>query len=89
MEYRVAKAKLFIHGQSRAVRLPKEFQFEGTDIDVRRTGNELVLSSKANSKTSMQPLVEALDEFESGLQLAREQPEHNDQRAPAWPPQGA
>jgi antitoxin VapB len=40
------KAKLFKNGRSQAVRLPKEFRFEGTEVAVRRdpaTG-EVVLS---------------------------------------------
>ncbi len=78
MENTAAKAKLFLHGRSQAVRLPKEFRFEGTEVYVRRVGEDVVLSSKA--KASMQSLVEALDDFEPGFRIAREQPEQN-QRA--------
>lgn len=80
MENSVAKAKLFLHGRSQAVRLPKEFRFEGTEVYVRRVGDEVVLSSKA--KASMQSLVEALDDFEPGFELAREQPQASDERTP-------
>ena len=38
-------AKLFTHGGSQAVRLPKEFRFDGTEVHVRRVGNEVVLSA--------------------------------------------
>ncbi len=38
------KAKLFIHRGGQAVRLPDEFRFEGTEVHVRRAGNEVVLS---------------------------------------------
>ena len=31
-------AKLFTHGGSQAVRLPKEFRFEGSEVHVRRVG---------------------------------------------------
>jgi antitoxin VapB len=44
-------AKLFMNGRSQAVRLPKEFRFEGDEVTIRRdpaTG-ELVLSSNAES----------------------------------------
>ena len=40
-----ARAKLFAHGRSQAVRLPKEFRFEGTQVFVRRVGADVVLSS--------------------------------------------
>jgi antitoxin VapB len=76
----VAKAKLFAHGRSQAVRLPKEFRFEGTEVFVRRVGQDVVLSSKP--KVSIQSLVEALDGFEPGFQIERAQPAQADQRAP-------
>lgn len=41
------KAKLFMNGGSQAVRLPAEFRFEGTEVDIRRdqkTG-DVVLSA--------------------------------------------
>jgi antitoxin VapB len=31
-----ATAKLFMHGRSQAVRLPKEFRFEGTEVRVSK-----------------------------------------------------
>ena len=68
MENSVAKAKLFLRGRSQAVRLPKRFRFEGREVDVRRVGDEVVLGSKA--KASMGFLVEALDNFERGFQIA-------------------
>jgi antitoxin VapB len=43
-------AKLFKNGRSQAVRLPKEFRFEGTEVAIRRnpaTG-EVVLAPKAS-----------------------------------------
>jgi antitoxin VapB len=76
----VAKAKLFAHGRSQAVRLPKEFRFEGTEVFVRRVGEDVVLSSKP--KFSIQSLVESLDSFEPGFQIERAQPVQADQRAP-------
>lgn len=36
-------AKLFKHGRSQAVRLPKEFRFEGTEVRIRREGESVVL----------------------------------------------
>lgn len=45
------KAKIFQTGRSQAVRLPKEFRFEGSEVYIRRdpqTG-DVVLSRKPNS----------------------------------------
>ncbi|MFN7903809.1 MAG: antitoxin [Pseudobdellovibrionaceae bacterium] len=36
-------AKLFQNGRSQAVRLPKEFRFEGSEIGVGRVGNAVLL----------------------------------------------
>jgi antitoxin VapB len=36
-------AKLFWTGRSQAVRLPKEFRFEGQEVRIRRQGNAVVL----------------------------------------------
>jgi antitoxin VapB len=38
-----ATAKLFTHGRSQAVRLPKEFRFEGTEVRVSKVGDKVIL----------------------------------------------
>ena len=38
-----ARAKLFWNGRSQAVRLPKEFRFEGSEVSVRREGDAVIL----------------------------------------------
>ncbi|MBO9706988.1 MAG: AbrB/MazE/SpoVT family DNA-binding domain-containing protein [Caulobacter sp.] len=38
-----ARAKLFTHGGSQAVRLPKAFRFEGSEVSVRRDGDAVIL----------------------------------------------
>lgn len=35
-------AKLFIHGRSQAVSLPKEFRFEGVEVRVSRAGDQVI-----------------------------------------------
>jgi antitoxin VapB len=49
MEARVGvrkKAKLFTHGGSQAVRLPKEFRFDGAEVRIEREGDRVVLSAE-------------------------------------------
>lgn len=65
-------AKLFTHGGSQAVRLPKEFRFEGAEVFVRRVGEDVVLSPHAPA--SVQSMIDALDGFEPGIRLERQQP---------------
>ena len=38
-----ATAKIFSHGGSQAVRLPKAFRFEGTEVSVRKDGDAVIL----------------------------------------------
>jgi antitoxin VapB len=38
-----ATAKLFMHGRSQAVRLPKEFRMPGKEVRVSRVGDKVIL----------------------------------------------
>lgn len=73
-------AKLFMTGRSQAVRLPKSLRFEGDEVIAKRFGNGVLLLPVAAPWQVMQ---EALDEFEPGFELQREQPEQ--QTREAWP----
>ncbi len=39
-------AKLFVNGRSQAVRLPKEFNFKGTDVFIQKVGASVILFPK-------------------------------------------
>lgn len=43
MDHTMPTAKLFWTGRSQAVRLPKEFRFEGDAVRIRREGKAVVL----------------------------------------------
>ena len=43
-------AKLFKTGGSQAVRLPKAFRFEGTEVVIEKRGDEVVLKPKRRRK---------------------------------------
>jgi antitoxin VapB len=64
-------AKLFTSGRSQAVRLPKALRFEGTEVIARRFGNGVLLLPVQAPWTLMQ---QALQEFEPGFEMQREQP---------------
>lgn len=67
-----ATAKLFTHGGSQAVRLPKEFRFEGSEVHVRRVGNEVVLSPVP--PLDAQQMIDALLAFDPEQPVERAQP---------------
>jgi len=70
-------AKLFFNGRSQAVRLPKEFRFEGmTEVLIERDGDRVIL--RPGKRPSIERLIAALDEFESFPE--REQPAATDTR---------
>jgi antitoxin VapB len=41
-------AKIFKSGRSQAVRLPKEYRFEGTEVRIRRQGSAVILEPMSN-----------------------------------------
>ena len=45
----MATAKLFRNGRSQAVRLPKEFRFDGEELSIRREGEAVILEPLARS----------------------------------------
>jgi antitoxin VapB len=65
-------AKLFQNGQSQAVRLPKEFRFEGDEVIIKRSGNAVVLIP---ANHSWDVLASSLDKFSDDFMDSRHQPE--------------
>ncbi len=65
-------AKLFKNGRSQAVRLPKEFRFDGTQVFVKKVGNMVVLIPEQGS---WQTLFDSLDQFSDDFMETRNQPE--------------
>lgn len=56
-----ATAKLFMHGRSQAVRLPKEFRFEGTEVHVSRVGDKVILEPVAEKQVDPDAVWAAID----------------------------
>lgn len=44
------RAKLFTNGRSQAVRLPREFRFEGKEVAIRKEGDVVILEPVAKRK---------------------------------------
>ncbi len=64
--------RLFINGGSQAVRLPKAFRFEGTQVFIKRMGNGVVLLPY---NAPWQTLFDSLDLFSDDFMQTRDQPE--------------
>lgn len=63
-------AKLFKNGHSQAVRLPREFRFEGTSVFIHHLGSYVVLVPKHDPWKSM---FEATKRFSDDFMAERDQ----------------
>jgi antitoxin VapB len=68
-------AKLFKNGQSQAVRLPKEFRFDGDQVYIKRLGSGVLLLPHHDAWDIM---IESLDKFSEDFMEDREQPEQQE-----------
>lgn len=65
-------ARVFRSGNSQAVRIPKEFQLEGDEVEILKRGKNLVLRPK---KRSWAGLIQSLQKFtDDFMEKERKQP---------------
>ena len=62
-------AKVFKHGNSQAIKLPKEFRFDGSEVVVKRTASGVLLMPK---KITLRQLDGVLGQFRG--RFVRRQP---------------
>lgn len=65
-------AKLFLNGNSQAVRLPKSFRFKGNEAFISKIGDAIILFPKQEKWES---LFSSLDKFSPDFMPERNQPE--------------
>ncbi len=65
-------AKIFQNGQSQAVRLPKEFRLEDSEVFIKKSGNVVQLIPRSDSWNS---LFGSLKKFSRDFMSERTQPE--------------
>jgi len=56
------KAKIFWSGRSQAVRLPKEFRFDATEVRIRRHGQSVILEPMPENWAWLDALTGPLDD---------------------------
>ena len=72
-----SRAKIFKHGGSEAVRLPKEFRFNAPEVSIRRDGDAVILEpvKKRPTHEDMKAFWARIDALMDGGQIERpEQP---------------
>ena len=65
-------ARIFQSGRSQAVRLPKAYRFDGTQVFIKKIGDAVVLMPYQGS---WQTLFDSLDEFSEDFMASRGQSE--------------
>ena len=56
----MSTAKVFKNGNSQAVRLPKEFQFDTREVEIFRRGDEVVLRSRVKTMADVVSILSRL-----------------------------
>lgn len=71
-------AKIFQNGQSQAVRLPKEFRFDDTEVFIKKSGQVVYLIPRSDS---WEILFSSLKKFSRDFMSERSQPEQDDRES--------
>ncbi len=75
-------AKIFRHGRSQAVRLPKEFRLPGTEVRVRRLGRGVLLVPVERDRETMEAVFAKIDREGGADFLPEGRPEQPPMPAP-------
>lgn len=68
------RAKLFTHGGSQAVRLPKAFRFESDEVLIRKEGDKVVLEPTRKDFSALWAAIDALQDSDDPFPEPAPQP---------------
>lgn len=71
-------AEMFSSGRSQAVRLPKNYRFQGSEVAVKHFGNGVLLRPIDDPWATLEA---GLESFEPGFVLERQQPDEQQREA--------
>lgn len=71
-------ARLFCSGRSQAVRLPKDYRFQGSEVAVKHFGNGVLLLPVEDPWATLEA---GLASFEPGFVIERQQPDEQQREA--------
>jgi antitoxin VapB len=75
-------AKLFKNGRSQAVRLPKEFRFDGDEVGIQKVNDTVVLTPLNDP---WKRFFDSLEKFPDDFMNDREQPTEQQEREELFP----
>ncbi len=66
------ETKIFMSGNSQAVRIPKQFRFDATTVDIFKRGDELILKPKVDNLAVVFDLLAEMpnDFMENGREIS-------------------
>lgn len=73
-------AKIFWSGRSQAVRLPKEFRFEGSEVRIRRDGDKVILEPVDDGGAWIDRIAGSWDDDAAAAALDRPGPDSYEKR---------
>jgi antitoxin VapB len=71
------RAKIFKNGDSQAIRLPKEFRFQGKEVYIRKEGDSVIISPIDDA---VDRLWKTLNSLSDDFKIERNQPKTFDDR---------
>ncbi len=77
-EVNMDTAKLFLNGRSQAIRLPKAYRFEGTEVYIKKISGGVILLPKDN--TTWDIWEKNLKKYDTPFMTERNQPESQQKR---------
>ena len=75
-------AKLFMNGRSQAVRLPREFRFEGDEVAIRKSGDAVILEPLRPRRGWPAGFWERLGELGEDFEIAVREGRHSRETPP-------
>ena len=72
----MSTAKVFMSGRSQAVRLPKEFRFNASEVGIKKYGNSVILYSLDDVWNDFLNTSPVTKEFGESIRKARENDEN-------------
>jgi antitoxin VapB len=73
-------AKLFMSGRSQAIRLPKEFRMDGSEVQIQKSGNTLIITP-LSVEEEWEELFAQLDQMKVDIPEREPQGEHQEREA--------
>ncbi len=68
----VRRVRLFRNGRSQAIRIPKEFEFAGDAVDLRREGDRLILEAPRSNVDALLALLATWEPIDEELTIPDE-----------------